>query len=364
MLDSIPLLACRSVICSGYVLLVGYFGNLTRELAEESGDGDEKLRLGRFRRSFVQAIEKRLRHLGTIHTGKEEMHEALRGDEADMRLLRELGNAVRELKTKVIAPLKRLFSRSQNEDGRTIRDKTAIQNRKRAEQRLSEALVISHEGRTEQFSIICLDMVGYTNHARSREIQSGPHAVLELNRAIRDRLADTIRQALVEAGEIEHLVPVQYLGDGAIVYLNAGPEKAVQIARSFQLDSMLRNRRAKGTKDKPWEFRIGVATGKVCLAMQHNPDGRLVEFSAGGEAIINAARLEKACKANGVRIDEATHTPLPDQPKRIFRRVTNKKGRRTDGTKKHEQRTIPSWEWHQVRTKNMPRGRRSAPARE
>jgi class 3 adenylate cyclase len=339
-LEAAQPLACRCVILNGFLLLVGWFGTIGIELSDELGPVDAAGGDSNYFRLIRQYFEK----LRAIHDGKLLMHEALQGKPEDTKLLRRLKGHIDALEKDLVRPLAKLprgkaaIKRIRQLGEATRKICTAANNDlQTADLRFAEALSISTRPRPARYAVVSVDMVEYSKHALDRETQEGIEGLFALNVSIRQRL----RRSIEAAGKDPASIPIYDSGDGALLFLEEGAVTAVQLAQCFQNDAASKNHEAVD-KGESRRFRIGIATGDVCMQFEYNPAGSLWGFSAAGMAIVNAVRIQAACTQNCVVIDANTRECLPASLQKQYREC------RPVLPKKHERRAIKVFEWRPV----------------
>jgi HD-GYP domain-containing protein (c-di-GMP phosphodiesterase class II) len=138
-------------------------------------------------------------------------------------------------------------------------------------------------------SIMFTDLTNFTTYSD----QNRPDVVLEeLNRFL---------------GQIEPIVELfrghidKYMGDGVMVEFGA----PVDFDRHALMAVLagLRMQRKVNTLDLPWRLRVGIATGSTIVGML---GVRRQTYSAVGDRVNVAKRLEEICEAGKVYIDEPT----------------------------------------------------------
>lgn len=318
-MESAQPLACRAVILNGYLLLVGWFGYLANELSDELGPIDPEGHDS----SCFRLVEEIFKKINAIHDGKSMMHDALKGTSDDTRLLRRLKTHIDKIGQETVLPLRTL---PPERTAAIIKIKqvglataaictAAKSDLLEADRRFAQALSTSTPPQVEQYAVISVDMVDYSKFAVERETQEGIKGLFGFNQSIQERFKDAIKKAGGDPSEI----PIYYSGDGALIYWKADVKKAVHCALAFQRDATARNEHTANVGAKPRRFRIGVATGPVCMQFQFNPAGSLWGFTCAGTAIINAVRIQTACKHSEVLIDETSHNDLPADLKALFK---------------------------------------------
>ncbi|MCX6848526.1 MAG: hypothetical protein NTY98_06370 [Verrucomicrobia bacterium] len=353
--DIIMPVACRGIIAGGYEMLSICFSVLSLELSSESGELNVGGRSAAKKQFFLQNIEQLFAKLEAIHDGKLKMHDALNGDPMDATLLAKLGSHIDEVEMELLRPLKTFYLDSQTDvsrvhelGGKLARIlECASPNAELANQRFADKLEIVTPPKQDEHSVICIDMHEYSKAARVAEAMDDAKSVYNLNLGIKNRVRTAIDNAIERVTDRgSESFPINDRGDGVVVYVPKLPETAVRIAMNFQLDSVKRQHSVASLQTQPGRFRIGVAPGGVCLSMTHSPAYKLIEFSAGGTTIINAARFEQSCPVNAVLIDEKTYDRLSDELKNDFQEFSGVKlkdheGQGGDGS-------IKAWIWTAV----------------
>ncbi|MGV3663471.1 MAG: hypothetical protein ACO1TE_25085 [Prosthecobacter sp.] len=319
---------------NGYLLFVGVYGLIALELEDELGPEPA------VDPAFHGAIKRQLEHLQAIHRGKAQMHEALIGQREDSALLHRLKQHIKSLETEVVLALGQVSGTPEEvkkriqEIGRTCLKVcvSAEQDFLEAQQRFTKALSFETPDEIHRCTVVSVDMAEYTRHAIQRETQAGVADLHSLNRSIQRRLEEAIN----ECGSDPARTFAYYSGDGALFYCLQTPETAVRFAICFQTNALKRN---AATKEEPYCFRVGVASGDVSMGRVHSVSGSVLSFSAAGVTIINAARLQAACPQNGILIDTQTFQALPQEERDHFVETNAVK------PKGHENRQIEAYRW-------------------
>lgn len=179
-----------------------------------------------------------------------------------------------------------------------------------------DALAVDGEAR--EITVLFLDVAGFTSLS---ERLDGPQTVALINDCMRAFTAELTRaDAYVN----------KFLGDGLMAFWSAfapDPDQADKAVRAAAacLDAIERvnaQRRALDPDSPPLSVRVGVATG-VAIVGDCGAPPDLNDYTAIGNAVNLASRLEGACKAFGVRamIDGRTRDLLRQPPPRPLRRL-------------------------------------------
>ena len=166
---------------------------------------------------------------------------------------------------------------------------------------LSRAREMVQLGRTElpeevrEQTIIFTDLVGFTQKAESIE----PKKVVEL---LNLALSSIVRSIQQHEGRID-----KFMGD-AVMALFDSPLSAVRAAIELQNNFYQINELRKLADEDPLHLRIGINTGTVILANVGTEDRK--DWTALGDTVNVAARLEKQAPVGGVLISEGTYRKL------------------------------------------------------
>lgn len=174
------------------------------------------------------------------------------------------------------------------------------------------------EGQAREITVLFLDVAGFTSLSEKLD---GPQTVALINDCMRAFTA-----ALTKADAYVN----KFLGDGLMAFWSAfadDPDQADKavIAAAACLDAIERvneHRRAVDPDAPPLSVRVGVATG-VAIVGDCGAPPDLNDYTAIGNAVNLASRLEGACKAFGARaiIDGRTRELMREAPPRSLRRL-------------------------------------------
>ena len=174
------------------------------------------------------------------------------------------------------------------------------------------------EGQAREITVLFLDVAGFTSLSEKLD---GPQTVALINDCMRAFTA-----ALTKADAYVN----KFLGDGLMAFWSAfadDPEQADKavVAAAACLDAIERvndHRRATDPDAPPLSVRVGVATG-VAIVGDCGAPPELNDYTAIGNAVNLASRLEGACKAFGARaiIDGRTRELMRREPPRSLRRL-------------------------------------------
>ncbi len=174
------------------------------------------------------------------------------------------------------------------------------------------------EGQAREITVLFLDVAGFTSLSEKLD---GPQTVALINDCMRAFTA-----ALTKADAYVN----KFLGDGLMAFWSAfadDPDQADKavIAAAACLDAIERVNEHRRTIDPdapPLSVRVGVATG-VAIVGDCGAPPDLNDYTAIGNAVNLASRLEGACKAFGARaiIDGRTRELMRGAPPRSLRRL-------------------------------------------
>ena len=343
-LRSAAVLACKYIIlkiCDGFSLGLAA---LTGQLAEESGP------FARRPDSLAISINNLCEQIGRLVFGKSHIHSVLYGDEDDKRLIDTIYAILQALKRDVRQPLETIIRMRTDES--KIRPKvcalsvTTAAFHQQVQQLLIEArarfvtanaehsssfinnLLTREEAVEEEWTVVSVDKAAYSKGALALESLANARALLEHNRA----LVEQFIRAIENAGGQPSEILIHASGDGALLYFR-DPNLAVKA--SLAVHALARANTLR-MPDMGWaqQFRIGIATGPVCICRQRAFTSTTFQFEAGGATIINAVRIEAKCEPRQLWICHTTvkrlNRALQDcfsEPERIE-------------TKSHEERSI------------------------
>lgn len=153
-------------------------------------------------------------------------------------------------------------------------------------------LIIEGRLRNEKrdLSILFSDLVGFTAYSEERP----PEVVIsELNRYLRDSEPVILRYR----GHID-----KYMGDGIMCEFGAPVDFDTYALAAVLASLGLQERVARG--NYPWQMRIGIASGSAITGLI---GWKKQSYTAIGDVVNLAARLEKACDPGGILIDLSTY---------------------------------------------------------
>ena len=153
-------------------------------------------------------------------------------------------------------------------------------------------LVIEGRLRNEKrnVSILFSDLVGFTTHSE----QNPPEIVIrDLNRYI----SDMEPILLAYRGHID-----RYMGDGIMCEFGAPLDFATY--RILAVLAAIKMQEKMAQKSYPWEMRIGVCSGSTITGLVGS---KRQSYTAIGDVVNIAARLQKACVPGKVLIDRYTY---------------------------------------------------------
>lgn len=144
----------------------------------------------------------------------------------------------------------------------------------------------------KELTIFFLDLIGFT--AKSERLE--PAKVIDL--------LNLAMGIAVRSIEIHHGFIDKFLGDG-IMAIFADPVEAVVAAFEIQLNFSGLNEYRKISGEEPIELRIGINTGMVILGSIGT--NKRMDWTALGDVVNTASRIEKAGEALGVLVSETTY---------------------------------------------------------
>ena len=218
---------------------------------------------------------------------------------------------------------------------RELRDlNTALQNSSKDLQRKAEELqrvsstmdatvarmIIQGRLREEKrnLSVLFCDLKGFTNYSHSRS----PEIILDDLNSFYGKMED-----IVEAyhGHVD-----KYMGDGIMCEFGAPLDNQQHCLQAVL--AAYRMQEKFHTEDFHWKLRVGVASGDAVVGLFGS---RRRSYSALGEVVNLASRLEELCEPGKIYLDESTHEMIG-----LFlecEQIRNLGGRREQDAEIHEQ---------------------------
>ncbi|MBN1954499.1 MAG: AAA family ATPase, partial [Anaerolineae bacterium] len=161
-----------------------------------------------------------------------------------------------------------------------------------------QAQAVPPEPKRRQVTVLFADLLGFTAISETLDAEQ----VAEIVNALWARLDETI---VAHGGHID-----KHIGDGVMALWGAetaredDPERGVRAALAMQATlAAFRQNLAKTHRDAPLHMRIGLNTGPVLLGEV----GSTREFTAMGDTVNLASRLEQAAPADSVLISRDTY---------------------------------------------------------
>lgn len=168
------------------------------------------------------------------------------------------------------------------------------------------------------WTVLDLDLIGYSDKARQIQEHIGPAGTLKLNDQIRDFIDDGLRRVQLDPAAVVK----QGTGDGALILFESAQQCHLFAAAVHEI-CKAHNRTVTKPEAERW-FRMGAATGLVAI---RNRDG---QTSLAGIAIANAVRLETAGDLGHMLIDAATYDRLPTPLKGDYLQAEEVPGKRDE----------------------------------
>lgn len=166
-----------------------------------------------------------------------------------------------------------------------------------------------------QMTVLQFDMVGSSDVARILGASLGPESIALLNQKVA-QLSDT---ALHQIGTTRAQVQFAEGGDGSM-FAFGEPSQAFDFSQNF-LECCKRENSAiaSSAMSSPWRFyfRVGAATGDMSWESR---GGGI--FVAAGLNIIDAVRLQDACRPGELFVDEKTFQGMSVEQQRAFEEQT------------------------------------------
>lgn len=139
-------------------------------------------------------------------------------------------------------------------------------------------------------SVMFSDLVNFSGYSED----TAPEVVIsDLNRYLQDM------EPIISSfhGHID-----KYMGDG--IMCEFGAPVSFSTFRTMAVVSAMKMQQQVRRKNYPWEMRVGIATGAAFTGIVGN---KRQTYTAIGDAVNLAARLEKACPTGGILIDRTTY---------------------------------------------------------
>jgi len=172
---------------------------------------------------------------------------------------------------------------------------------------------------TPKKTVLDLDLVGYSDIARTLDENQGPETILTLNADIQN----LVDRGLAEARAPRDQTVLATTGDGAILAFDKA-NQAHQFAASVHRAACEHNC-AKAAPLAKRLFRMGAATGKI--AVRPRPSGG---FEFGGVIIADAVRLEAAARPGELLIDRLTFKGLTPSYRQHYGEEEKVQGKRQE----------------------------------
>jgi class 3 adenylate cyclase len=348
---------CRTLVYLGFHQLTAPISNLALDLKREQGLGPRTVRGHR------KNAEEILWNLERILASEAEVHRIVSPDTEDEKLLCKLHSFSSRFSEEIITRLKNcnktrgreLQLEQLREIGHRARRIRADLggHLKRAKERVLElGLTLSTDATVSpgidqrERSVVSIDMLAYSSHALVLdEYFQGPQGLHQYNR----QLQRIFEEALTAAGADLAKTPSFNTGDGALVLLDSA-EVAVRFAVEVQKRAHRSNR---GVRDASRErrFRIGIATGDICVESKTDRTGAVLSFNAAGIPVIDAVRIQSACEPGAVWISDVTYNKL-GKSRVLFTSSDQAPG------KEHEERKLSIYKLDTVHNKSVGRRRK------
>lgn len=148
-----------------------------------------------------------------------------------------------------------------------------------------------------ELTIMFLDLIGFTSKSEHLD----PAGVIDL--------LNLAMGIAVKSIEVHHGVIDKFLGDGIMAIFN-DPLEAVIAGFEIQNNFKGLNEYRQINGEEPIEMRIGINTGMVILGSVGTK--RRMDWTALGDVVNTASRIEKASKANAVLVSDATLSKVRD----------------------------------------------------
>lgn len=341
---SAAVLACKYIILTVCNTLSLGLATITKLLATESGP------FARHPNSLAITIESLVDQIGLIVYGKSHIHSVLHGDEEDELLVSTIDAILQQIKVQLATPLRSLIGLpiAESEIRPKVRALSAIAANLHDQVRV---LLVESETRfgsansvhaktfgdsglvweaptTEEWTVVSVDKVAYSSGALALESLENPRVLMEHNRAIVEHFETAIGNA---GGKVSDVL-VHESGDGALLYFK---DPSIAVRAGLEIHRLARKNSLR-LPDPRWmsRYRIGIATGDVCISRQRWKDGRTISHRAGGVVIINAVRIQAECAPRELW---ACHRTVQRLDKELQDQFSPPE---TIGTKAHEERGI------------------------
>lgn len=149
----------------------------------------------------------------------------------------------------------------------------------------------------KELSIVFLDLIGFTSKSEHLD----PAGVIDL--------LNLAMGIAVKSIEVHHGVIDKFLGDGIMAIF---PDPLEAVIAGFEIQNNFKglNEYRQVNGEEPIEMRIGINTGMVILGSVGTK--RRMDWTALGDVVNTASRIEKASRAYSVLVSEATLEKIRD----------------------------------------------------
>jgi class 3 adenylate cyclase len=168
-----------------------------------------------------------------------------------------------------------------------------------------------------QMAVMFVDLVGFTTYSESSPPEN---VVADVNRYLQDMEPIMLSY---------HAHIDKYMGDGIMCEFGAPIEYAMH--RLMAVACAVKMQRVLAERKHPWQMRVGIASGNAIVGLVGS---RRQTYTAIGDIVNLAARLERGCAPGRVLIDRRTFEEI--HPYFETRRIRNLYLRESDRAKEQE----------------------------
>ena len=168
------------------------------------------------------------------------------------------------------------------------------------EERFSDLYLESTAGAVREVSVLFADLQGYTSFSDA----TGPQATAEVVNAYAEKAVPLVRA--------EHGEPEKLMGDALMATFNTRGDQPDHAVRAVRAALAIQRAAAELARQHPeWpRLRVGVNSGSARVGVVGTAGKR--EYTALGDAVNLASRLEGVAQAGQVVVGAETYRALPD----------------------------------------------------
>jgi class 3 adenylate cyclase len=169
------------------------------------------------------------------------------------------------------------------------------------DQLLANPAQVKLGGRLQQITVMFIDLEGFTSISE----RANPETLLAVLNAYHTMFVNAIRE---HRGTVD-----KFLGDGVMALYNTPltqPDHALRaVQTALDINAQLHDFQQQFEPEFRMPFNVGIHTGEAVVGNVGAPD--LMNYTAVGDAVNLAARLQAAASGGRILISEATHALLP-----------------------------------------------------